>query len=117
MKETIEAILKTLAGLGDTVKSYCQDKNIPLKLRWEIFEMCGHLVGVNKVYVEKFKSLPKNFISYDGDYSVSRYETVKLINVINSIELDNGETYPKINIDQLKEEILDKFIWSFTYDW
>lgn len=58
---------------------------------------------------------------YDSDYfHADRYQTVYTTSIIEHIEEyqeDGDSQYSKINIDEVKEEILDKFLWSFKYDW
>ena len=119
MLDKAKIFLKEIDKLKESFKEFCQNKSIDIEDRWEVFEQIGAFFGVDEWSIVDFKSLPEEFIMYDGDMHTERYQTVNTVNIIQYIEEcseDNSE-FSGINIDEVKEEILDKFLWSFVYDW
>ena len=120
MKDKVHQVLMIIDDLKISTKEYCQDKEIPLENRWEIFSMCGHLVGNQKNYIEDFDSLPEEFIMYGGDfYDPEKYQNITVKDIITYIEeyINDENHIHTIDLDEFKEDVLDKFIWSFVYDW
>lgn len=115
MINEVNTFLKQIENFREEVQIYCRIKSIPLEKRWSVFEKCGVYLGEDKDWNHNFKSLPDEFIMYDGEYHVDRHQTVIMINVVDYIiECYGGND---INLDKFKEEILKEFIWSFVYDW
>lgn len=115
MKESLDIAIKGFNQkrqiLQDAVKDYVQDKSLPLSDRWEIFCLSEHIVpdcDFNAYYdtknIEQIKA-------YYGKRSV-----VKLVWVIYKIEDFEEDCDLPYSTDEFKEEILDKFIWSFELD-
>ena len=119
MLDKAKIFLKEIDKLKESFKEFCQNKSIDIEDRWEVFEQIGAFFGVDEWSIVDFKSLPEEFIMYARDMQTERYQTVNTVNIIQYIEEcseDNSE-FSGINIDEVKEEILDKFLWSFVYDW
>lgn len=130
MIKLVNDFLEGLESLKVSIKEYCQDTEIPLDDRWAVFEKIGHIVGEHYTWVARFKSLPNEFIMYDGDYyCAERYQTIYVTNLLDNIE--DGKSckegdyksdkiiprYAVIDVNAFKEEVLSRFIWSFNYDW
>ena len=111
-------------------KEYVQDKSIDLENRWELFLMGGHLFADEEVYIKRFKCLARETIMFDEKpFYPQRTQRIYTQDVVKTItEIKEEEDYDsmcqtvvnsikKLNIDDLKEEILQKFLWSFGYDW
>lgn len=119
MLDKAKDFLKEVDKLKESFKEFCQNKSIDIEDRWEVFEQIGAFFGEDEWFVVHFKSLPKEFIMYDGNYMhADRYQTINTTSIVEHIEEYEGDSkYSNININDVKEEILDKFLWSFVYDW
>jgi hypothetical protein len=102
------------------VKSVCQDKSISLAERWELFTCSGF--GENETYVQDFDTLleifdANRFSWYDIFYK-DRYAEVHMQDIVENLEEGAyGYKVSRVQINKLKEEILEKFLRSFTNDW
>lgn len=95
--------------LQNDLKTYVQDKSLPLSDRWEIFCLAANIIPKEGSIVEfKYMKINKLFTNY------SRYEEIDLLNLVDYIEYEDKTLE---DVDSLKEEILDKFIGSFKLDW
>ena len=119
MGDRIKAILKATDVLVKDFEEWCKDKTIPLDERWDIFMKSGF--GKHHTYYWDFKTFDQNAF-HDGEH-VRRYETCDPVRVID--EFGKGErledfidqdNYDKLVID-FKEEVLEKFIKSWNFDW
>jgi hypothetical protein len=106
MKEKIEKFLKLKKDLTSELKKWVKDKSIPLEERWDVF--VDSELWENDCYI-----IHSDVLDLDRCYSnMDRHET---INVEWILEYFSDE--PKEKLDKFKEEILENFIYSFTYDW
>lgn len=116
MKDKIQKYEEDGQRLKDEVKQFVQDKTKPLEERWEIF--CLAEMGERGDWVEDFDSLNKVYggeVSWYDDFCVERMQTVYLTNVLDTLTSKDNITEEQIN--EFKEEVLQKFIWSFEFDW
>ena len=94
---------------------YMKDTEIPLEDRWSVFQTVLPYTEV-KPYFMRFDSLKS--VGFDDtwfdDYYIDRYQTVKFD--MKFIEL-TVEQFPSIDMDSLKEEILQKGYGGFIHDW
>lgn len=124
LQELINNINKSKNDLCDKVKIVCQDKTLPLDERWQLF-----------ITSDFGKHEP--FIKYLTNFDTSGYSRYKVIDLIEIVEykLEDIGFYdleycledPDFNIQQysqeldeinkLREEILEKWIKSYTLDW
>ena len=116
IQDKIEIIVKQL-------KEYIQDKEIPLKDRWDIFNFGGYLLLPIHGCTISFKELERtgNDCYYDMFY-IDRYSTttfIKLIEYINENLKENEDDSPFIDIDldALKEEMLASEHSGWIEDW
>lgn len=103
---------------------YIADKTISVENRWEIFLEAPSDWKNHKLYVEKFqieKKLKIKEIFWHDDFYIEKNETVYMGNIIERLEenLEDFESngWSKELIEELKEEILQKNLDSFNYDW
>lgn len=128
----IEAYNKDTEKLTKLVKAYVRDKKNPLEDRWKLF--CDSDLGDHQTYIISW-DYGKIEKLYDSDY-FSKYETIfiedHLIDILwdlftdkhgseecwsNKEELKKLEEQFEIEISPFKEEVLSKFIKSYTFDW
>lgn len=138
MKHIVEEMLYHQDHITEKLKVWVVDKDIPLEERWDTFIKSG--LGEHHVFLVKFKSLGEDFISYDGKFHAERHQTVD-VEDIEQILLDGHghwegdwegrwdgdghwkgeefihEEYPEEMIAEFKEEVLEKFLKSFEFDW
>lgn len=112
--EKIKEIKAQLEALKIGFQKFIVDQSIPLDERWQAWVDAPADVKNHKGWIEHFTNLPEDFIMYDGPYHAERYETVKMLNLVERIE---EAEYMSIDLNALKEEILSKNLASFTYDW
>jgi len=110
--------LKSLhLGTQPIFKEFIKNKKYKLSERWEIF--CEHsefMLDINPFILR----LQKANIEYGDLYDeVVRHEIVLLKDFIELINKTHGESHCEnnVDIDQLKEEILETGYSGFTYDW
>lgn len=123
--------------LGEIKKDYQAviiDKSIPLDERWEFFKNAPSDLKRNSPYGFNPKALGNNWNWY-SDYDVERYQTVDLFDFVSELEEDSEvdleegdmeylyyhtEKILKKNpnaVAELKEEMMQFNISSFTFDW
>lgn len=105
------------------IQKWVADKEITLEDRWSVFKSASSLLPVKSYYfnVEFGAGESKHVIElYDIGYE--KYQTVDLTELVQMIE-DSEEypwgldEYPKEDIDDLKETIMQSGYGSFVYDW
>ena len=110
-----------MKSLNSEYLAYIFDKDYSIESRWDVYLAAPHEMKKHKSYIEHFKSLPDDFIGYDMPYYVEKYQTVNIIRLIERV-LEYNDNFDEnqgklINIDMLKDEILQKNIGSFEFDW
>jgi len=115
LKQTIEGYKAKKLILQDEIKEYVQDKSLPLSDRWEIFCLAGNegLIPTSS-WIEEFEDSNENYIDSDVYFCKWYYNKNEVIDADLFISRCEGKDY---DIDSLKEEWIDKFIWSFELDW
>jgi len=108
-----------------------KDKSIPLGERWELFKKAPTELKNNGSWIESFKALNEacgGEVSWYDDFCKERHETVHLVDLVSDVEwcIENDQVdrgyckaffdKPEL-LDKFKEEILEKNIESFEYDW
>lgn len=103
---------------------YIQDKTIPMLTRWEVFLEAPNDWKNHESYIKRFqieRKLKGKEISWYDDFYIEKHETVHMENVIERLEEDledfEKKGWNKDLIAELKEEILQKNLGSFNYDW
>lgn len=126
MLDEINAFKSDSSPLKEKYLNYIQDKSIALEERWKAFCEAPADWKNTDGYIVHFaveKALKENGgeISWYDDFYIEKNETVHLINVIERLE-DEIESFEELGwnsdlIKQFKEEILEKNLASFDYDW
>ncbi len=110
MKEKIEQLGKLKVEITSELKEWVKDKSIPLDERWDTFFKSG--LGRHISSIETFVNLTGNDIC--SVFQPSRHETIHLGDIaeygISSIESE--EAY-----NEFREDVLNKFVKSFEWDW
>lgn len=92
--------------LTQKVKKYCQNKEFPINERWDLF-INSNLGKHDKWYIDL------ESINLDDFYcEKDKYQEFTVDDLLFWIEKHEYE-----NINEIKEEILQLFIKSFTYNW
>lgn len=126
MLDEISAFKNDSNPLKEKYLNYIQDKSIDLEERWEVFckaptdwkEKDSYIVHFQ---VEKALKANGGEISWYDDFYIEKNETIHLMNVIERLE-EETETFEELGwnselIKQFKEEVLEKNLASFDYDW
>lgn len=115
MEDKINEFRRLESEIKEEVKTFVQDKNKPLEERWRIF--CLADMGEMEIWYEDFKALKKIIgreVSYCDDFGIERHETFEVAAFFERSIVQNATEELQ---NELKEEILDKFIYSFEFDW
>jgi len=115
MEDKINEFRRLENEIKEEVKTFVQDKSKPLEERWHIF--CLADMGEMKTWYEDFKALTKilgRAVSYYDDFGIERYETFEVATFFERRVIQDATEELQ---NELKEEILDKFIYSFEFDW
>jgi hypothetical protein len=124
LQKIINDINNTRYNLYDEIKTICQDKTLSLDDRWELFASSN--LGEHSQWIEHFNNIDLE--------DFSRYGYINLIDIVDSRLDDLGfYDYEEISkecdfnlqqysdeldkINKLREEILEKWIKSYTIDW
>jgi len=109
MKEKIEKFLEEKKLLTEKLKLWVVDKSIPLGERWDLFIKSE--LGIEEPYIIDFDcEMDKQYIE-ELEYKYSTHNTGDIVKW-----LDEGQ-YTEIQIIEFQEEVLEKFIKSFKFDW
>jgi len=119
-KETIKNRIKEykegLPALEQIVKEYVQNKENSLDDRWNLFIYAG--LGEHQSWYHKTKGIDWNKYSLVNDFYLEKYETItaeSFVEMCEDMEIDKD--HHQINIEEVKEDFLDNFLWQFKFDW
>ncbi len=115
MIERLEQFQNVIDGEKRIFEGYIKNKEYPLEDRWEIFIKAPDSLKEYQSWVIDLKGLTNNrtFSWYD-DFYVERYQTKDLdADFIERVE----EKFPEVDINSIKEQILENNLGSFRYDW
>lgn len=130
IKEHLIGMIKS-NDLSALVKKYVNDKKYSLDDRWEVFCAAANRGLTNsESFIPHLDSLHDDIVMCDGTVHAERHQTFTMSEIVERYE-DNfdeeGNLYKYNNLDKwnehgfdpvaFKEEVMDKFIGSFTYDW
>jgi len=117
MKDKIQKYKEDGERLQKELKQFVQDKNNSLSERWDLF--CFAKMGNNEGWIQHFESINEIFgeeVSWFDDFYKSRNQTVYLENILEElVDCEKEPTEEQLN--KVKEEVLERFIWSFELDW
>ncbi|BAU39976.1 hypothetical protein [Ralstonia phage RSP15] len=104
------------------------DQTYPLEQRWELWVSAPKNFKKHNPYYVDFETI-KCEVSWYDDFNVERHETFFMVDMISQIE-ERREWHPnflkgqfadtpegKEQINLLKEEILQKNVMCFDFDW
>lgn len=123
IKDELIAYKQDSNPLKDRFLAFIKDKSVPLNERWETYleaprEFLEHHFWV--VHFDSEKLLESGEISWYDDFGADRGVTVSGADIIDrmedSIEFEDDVYTPEI-VAAFKEEILQKGLGSFDYDW
>ncbi len=111
MKEKIENYLTNKEKLKTDLKEWVKDKSIPLDERFEVFIKSN--LGDHRRFSESFNCKLGNVYL---DYLEQRYETQKVDEIIDFYN-EYKEKFTETDLITFKENVLEKFVKSFEFDW
>ena len=121
----LENIDKDKAVMVTKFKEYITYKDIPLNSRWNIFVKSPQFLKNHDTCVPALDNLYEDFIMYDGPLHMDRHGEADAQDIydaainsnsrIQSGDFKHGKSL--IDIDLLREEILQMNLGSFEYDW
>ena len=127
----LDEIQKYIAD-GQEIKqafvAYITDKSISLEERWAVFGVAPVEFKNQKNHALNFKAeltLPDQEIVWYDDFNIEKYETVVMFNFINLQIEELTSSYRSLHkknytlefFNSMKEEVLEKNMHSFKFDW
>lgn len=121
-----------IASMKQDFEKYISDKSVPFEERWLTFINAPSELKNHENYGPNFSTMPNDFVMYDGPIHADRGHTINIKDMFQEIEdvlseIKEGtyepiynwhiKSYNKLDVNALKEEILEKNIGSFDYDW
>jgi len=114
MKEKIQAALDVLSSCKAEFKEWVKDKSIPLDERWKLF--IDSKLGDRKGYYQSFKNFNSN--DYYDKFYWDRHMTIEVDDMYERGCEDNFEYFGSPEkANEFREDVLNKFIYSFNNDW
>lgn len=113
LNEQISKFLKLDKDLKDYLITYFKNKSISLEDRWITFKRIGKILPIKPWYVN-LKELDDNNLEWYDDFGYDRYRTVEFLEVVETIEENDNMD---VNLDELKEQILETGCFGFNNDW
>jgi hypothetical protein len=113
LNDQISKFLKFEKDLKDYLIGYFKNKSISLEDRWATFERIGNIFPIHPWYIS-LKELDNNDLEWYADFGYDRYRTVEFLEVVQTIEEND---YMDVDLNRLKEEILESGYFGFTHDW
>lgn len=116
--------------LKEKFEAYIKDRAVPLDERWNAFKIADSNLKNDESWIVDFDSLPEDFIMYDGPVHADRHQIIETIDIVHRVEELQGlkkDDYGfgnrnhteamKVDLNHLKEEILEMNLECFQYDW
>lgn len=110
--------------VNDVLFKYIDDQNNPLELRWELFTKIPSTYLVQDRWVPDFNFGLGELLNYDdGPFYPERKQVFYMVDLIQDLPLNmaNFQAPKGMTIDEfvvaLKEEVIAKRLYSFTFDW
>lgn len=119
LKSRVEFALNYVNLLKQDSLNFIQNKEFPLKERWEYFRESPEYIFNHRDYSLHFPIFESQGyeICYEGEIHAERYQTIDVASRFESF-FDDLEAEGKLElIDQIKEEILESGVRTFYYDW
>lgn len=113
MYEALRKYKQLEEELHDYVFKYIKNKSFPLEDRWKLFVDTKKLFPT-KSWLIYYKEFDKNNINYYEDFG---YERREVIDVGEMVEFVDEGNWAEVNLDNLKEEILEQGYSGFRFDW
>lgn len=109
--------IKKMKSIQEAVKNYIvkaiKNKSIDLETRWELFVDNKKLFPI-KSFLIHYLELDTHGVNYYDDFGYERYQT---IDVEELVELIEEGVMEGIDLNILKEEIMEKGHSGFIFDW
>lgn len=98
----------------EIIKKLVADKDLPTESRWNLFTAFCKLfkVGHDTYYLHIKNEAVAN--KFDGAFE-NRYETIRVEHMLDSMKRD--KTISENDINEFKEQCMEEFVFSFTFDW
>lgn len=117
VKSVIEDYLKNHENVILGFKMYLKNKDVPLAERWENYLLLEKLLSIDPYgQLNNFPEM-KEFSDFDNIYDTDRYTTNYYSDVIEAFEELDDKNFKDVNLDNLKEQILEAGFGGYIYDW
>lgn len=128
-KNLLNDLEDAISNLRLYVYHYIDDKKIPVEKRWKVWCDAPSQIKRHQTWIMRFESLGEDAIMYDGEIHCERYQTLEVGDIFNQLldsymwdkyadtpmEVDNVEWSPRLKA--FAEEVMEKRLGSFVYDW
>lgn len=125
MYEFISGLNKLLKEKKIEFESFITNKNVPLDQRWNLWVKAPSELKNKSSSIEYFKEIDSDQIMYEGELvHTDRYQTIEMVLAAENYEWKlkyprptDVHEYTQEGLNRFKEEILNRNIESFIYDW
>lgn len=111
--------IKRLKTLESEVKEYIfktiKNKTLSLEDRWTLFIENKRLFPI-KSFLVYYSEIEKNGVNYYDDFGYEKYQIVYVDELIDIIEEGNDSKF-SLDLNKLKEEIMEAGYSGFVFDW
>ena len=114
--DKLEETREKLGEIEEEIIPYIQDKSLPLNERWDCF--INNDLGGHDCYIQRFNG-SKIGIDFIEDGWKEKYMTLYVSDILEHDEKGNNitEKYTQEEIDEFRENVLQKYIKSFELNW
>lgn len=121
----IDTYLETQKTFIPRVKELLKSKELTLEYKWDIFLKVASLLPIKSYGDVHDYGVPTKHLSMYDDFYIDRYKTVEFVDLIERIQenQEDAKTIPKykkwleIDLNLVKEKILESGLQGFIYDW
>lgn len=113
--------------VGEVFLRELKDSSIDINEKWELYKEFSKINNHFKIdyYYKSFKELDKNNIEYYDDFYYDRHRTIIFIDLVERIEeilnskynSKQKERFEKIDLNDLKKEIIETELTGCLFDW
>lgn len=117
-----------LNEVHERAKLYFGNRAISLDDRWDLWCKVGPFIGIKKWNAPRLRTVPSEFFEEESQpFGLSRYMELDVSEMYWSLkDFAEGGDFPSdeveewardANFSEIKEEILQNYLWSFRMDW
>lgn len=132
VKFRVDRINEAIAALKPDFDEFIKDKSYSLEERWEVFKNANSELSNHQSWIIDLPTKNNYDFSWYDEFYTERYQTINLVQFVEETladleeEAKDSESYQheskkklweSLDVNQIKEWILENNIKSFKHDW